>query len=79
MSEYTVPGVDHHVSGSCQGEQCGPCHRVGWVTWATHKVGEEIPFEEARKFPRHNLTQYVCCRCFTALLGPATPCRGPAA
>lgn len=25
-------------------------------------------------FPRHNFTTYVCCTCFTALLGPTTGC-----
>lgn len=26
------------------------------------------------QLPRHNLTAYVCCACFTALLGSATGC-----
>jgi hypothetical protein len=52
---------------------------------ATHKVGEEIPHDEPmliRKIgsipvsmsARHNLTQYVCCRHFRAILGPAVTC-----
>lgn len=40
---------------------------------ATHKIGEEIPGDDPMP-DRHNLTAYVCCRCFTRLLGPATGC-----
>ncbi len=81
---------------------------------ATHKVGEEIPWDEpcmvcegtermhvsdgppdvdtalttwihsctnvfyhlnGPTSQRHNLTAYVCCGCFTKILGPATGCQ----
>ena len=48
----------HFVSATCGGETC----RCGQP--ATHKVGEEIAFDEPVK-QRHNLTAYVCCMCFT--------------
>lgn len=40
---------------------------------ASHKIGEEIPFDDPRQ-PRHNMTAYVCCGCFRTVLGPAVPC-----
>ena len=39
---------------------------------ATHKVGEEILWDDPHKM-RHNLTAYVCCAHFTAIFGAATP------
>ena len=57
----------HFVSATCEGETC----RCGKP--ATHKVGEEIPHDHPQQ-ERHNLTAYVCCACFTLLLGPATGC-----
>ena len=58
----------------------GPCSMCG--ERATHKVGEEIPPDDPSNrvvlgsisHQRHNLTAYVCCRCFTRILGPATGC-----
>jgi hypothetical protein len=41
---------------------------------ATHKVGEEIPFDDPSNseifHARHNLTAYVCCVHFGEILGP---------
>lgn len=37
-----------------------------------HKVGEELSHGEAPK--GHNLTTYICCICFRALMGPAVTC-----
>jgi hypothetical protein len=57
---------------------------------ATHKVGEEIPWDEptaavlAGAKPiipgpdRHNFTAYVCCKHFRSIFGPAVFC-APAA
>jgi hypothetical protein len=65
----------HYVSKSCAGERCGPCLRNnGERVPATHKVGEEIPFDDPLPM-RHNLTQYVCCMHFTRIMGPAAPCK----
>lgn len=62
--------MEHFISDSCQGEICGPCYRTGKLTTpATHKLGEEIPHDHPRKL-RHNLTMYVCCKCFALIVGP---------
>lgn len=66
----------HFVSPTCEGEICF-CGKN-----ATHKIGEEIcNFEwDAQPEPmkglatRHNFTQYVCCQCFTNIMGNATFC-----
>jgi hypothetical protein len=34
---------------------------------ATHKVGEELALDDPNPY-RHNLTAYVCCRCFGRLM-----------
>jgi hypothetical protein len=52
---------EHFVSGACGGEVCVHCGRP-----ATHKVGEEIAYDDPRQV-RHNLTAYVCCAVFRAL------------
>jgi len=79
--EQPVKPVMHFVSEFCKGEICGHCGNP-----ATHKVGEEISFDEPQPelsdtfgFPpviigRHNLTAYVCCERFRQLFGPAAPC-----
>ena len=59
---------NHFVSQSCIGEDCGMCRRENLITQATHKLGEEIP-DDYRGLPRHNLTQYVCCRHFALIVG----------
>jgi hypothetical protein len=58
----------HFVSASCRGENCGMCYRFGRTRDATHKVGEEIPHDDPNPI-RHNLTQYICCRCFMFIVG----------
>jgi hypothetical protein len=69
----------HFVSRSCGGHTC----RCG--NPATHKVGEEIPWDdpasttEAAKRgllgqQRHNFTAYVCCTCFRNIMGDAVFC-----
>jgi hypothetical protein len=68
----------HFISATTEGETCTMCGLP-----ATHKLGEQIPpddpsLENTITFPmsaRHNLTAYVCCFHFTAVLGPATGCR----
>lgn len=59
----------HPVSGTCGGEVCFLCGAD-----ATHKVGEEIPYDDPMK-NRHNFTSYVCCQHFYAIFGGAVPCR----
>lgn len=61
-----MPG--HFVSKSCGGERCSVCKEP-----ATHKLGEEIPYDEPGPF-RHNLTAYVCCAHFTMVVGAVYPC-----
>ena len=56
--------MKHFVSASCAGEHCSVCGVP-----ATHKVGEEIPFDDPTP-KRHNLTAYVCCKHFGDILGP---------
>lgn len=60
----------HFVSGTCNGESCSICGAP-----ATHKVGEEIPYNEPKsefagyEFGRHNFTAYVCCEHFGMIFG----------
>lgn len=64
--------VDHFVSESCVGELCGMCYREsGQTNNASHKVGEEIPFDHPAK-RGHNATQYVCCKHFASIISPET-------
>lgn len=63
--------ADHFVSGSCRGEYCRMCNDSS--TPATHKVGEEIPWDDPKQ-NRHNLTAYVCCGHFYDILGFKVPC-----
>lgn len=68
--EYFVsPYVPHFVSGSCKGEFCRICNAP-----ASHKVGEEIAWDDPNKI-RHNLTAYVCCKHFKEIMGPFAPCQ----
>ena len=69
-----TPIGSHHVSASCTGELCNLCAHAGEKQAATHKVGEEIAFDDPGPM-RHNLTAYVCCACFRKIMGPAVPCR----
>jgi hypothetical protein len=55
----------HFISASCQGERCSICGEP-----ATHKVGEEIPYDAPPPI-RHELTAHVCCIHFVMILGPA--------
>ena len=66
--------MKHFVSKSCGGESCRICGDT-----ATHKVAEEIMHDDPSRqvgdvYVRHNLTAYVCCDCFTMIVGPAAPC-----
>jgi hypothetical protein len=54
-----------------RGERCSLCGAP-----ATHKVGEEIPWDDPVP-DRHNLTAYVCCTHFRLILSWATRCGGP--
>ena len=70
--------MPHFVSASAHYWRCGftewktglptgsgykPCDQP-----ATHKVGEEIPWDDPVP-NRHNLTMYVCCKHFGQILG----------
>jgi hypothetical protein len=62
---------DHFVSKTCKGEICGMCWREGrHHIEATHKLGEELPADYPHH--RHNATQYVCCKHFSAVVGLMT-------
>jgi hypothetical protein len=65
--------MSHFVSPTTEGEYCALCK--GLVR-ATHKVGEEIPFDDPSKLCRHNFTTYVCCTHFTQLFGQRVYCDG---
>jgi hypothetical protein len=60
--------MTHFVSASCEGESCSICGKP-----ATHKVGEEIMWDDPQKC-RHNFTAYVCCEHFQMIFGSAVPC-----
>ena len=60
--------MKHFVSGTCNGVVC-KCGKP-----ATHKVGEEIPYDDPDRIKRHNFTTYVCCECFGKLFGSAVLC-----
>jgi hypothetical protein len=73
-----IPG-GHFVSACCTGVKC----RCGDP--ASHKVEEAIFVDdpsqdkslgriERAMLQRHPFTQYVCCKCFRALMGPAVAC-----
>lgn len=61
--------TDHPVSKACIGEKCNICGDD-----ATHKVGEEILFDDPQPV-RHNYTAYVCCDCFLMIFGNLVPCK----
>ena len=44
-----------------------PCRLVDCSESATHKVGEEMPPHQMRRF--HNLTSWLCCEHFKAVFG----------
>jgi hypothetical protein len=50
------------VSKYCKGELCRQCGED-----AAHKIGEEIPDDDPFK-DRHNLTVYVCEKCFSRIM-----------
>lgn len=52
-----------YISGCCEGEICYQCK-----TPATHKVGEVLLFDDPNPI-RHELTAYICCKCFQSLFG----------
>jgi len=58
--------MSKYVSGSCMGEICSICGKD-----ATHKIGEEIFWDDPNKM-RHNFTAYVCCEHFQLNFGPAS-------
>lgn len=61
--------MGHFVSATCQGEGCGMCYRLRRERKpATHKVGEEVAHDDPHQV-RHNLTQYVCCEHYRAIMG----------
>lgn len=50
------------------------CHNCTDGMPASHKIGEEST--AYRSISGHNLTTYVCCYCFTTMMGPSTGCFG---
>ena len=55
--------MKHFVSASCGGEKCSMCDEP-----ATHKVGEEIQWDDPNPI-RHEFTAYVCCMHFIDIMG----------
>jgi hypothetical protein len=79
--------IGHFISATCQGEFCSICLMIGESAGggrepATHKVGEEIAYDEPipELFPgfktpdRHNFTAYLCCEHFRWIMGRAVFC-----
>jgi hypothetical protein len=66
-----VAAVKHFVSLSCRGERCRVCGNA-----ASHKMEETI-FEDDPKQIRHPLAAYLCCDCFTLVVGQAAGCGVP--
>lgn len=62
---------NHFVSECCEGETCTMCEKS---TPATHKVGEEIFYDDPNGY-RHNFTAYVCCKHFKQIFGRAVFCK----
>jgi len=62
--------TQHFVSKACRGERCRICGSE-----ATHKVGEEMLFDDPQFF-NHNVTAYVCCECFKKIFGETYRCMG---
>lgn len=60
--------MTHFVSATTHGTTCLHCGEH-----ATHKVGEEIAFDDPHQI-RHNLTAYVCCQLFSYIMGMMTSC-----
>lgn len=59
----------HHISEACRGEVCHRCSAP-----ATHKIGEEILFDDPNPI-RHNLTAYICCDCFMYIFRHNSSCQ----
>lgn len=58
--------VTHIVPDYTIGEKCSSCGKP-----ASHKVAEEarMVFDKPRQVVRHPFTTYLCCHCFSALMG----------
>ena len=58
--------ITHIVPYYAIGEKCSSCGKP-----ANHKVAEEAPmvFDEPGQIVRHEFTTYLCCHCFSALMG----------
>jgi hypothetical protein len=62
------PSAERQPRCPSRAERCSLCGAP-----ATHKVGEEIPWDDPVP-DRHNLTAYVCCAHFRLILGYAVRC-----
>lgn len=58
--------VTHIVPDYTIGEKCSSCGKP-----ASHKVAEEarMVFDKPGQVVRHPFTTYLCCHCFSALMG----------
>lgn len=68
----------HFVSSTTKGEICRITVYESSMVWpcdapATHKIGEEIAFDDPFA-ARHNFTTYVCCDHFREIMGNAVFC-----
>lgn len=60
--------ISHYVPESSQGETCHKCRKEP----AKHKVREVMPDiggDWRSPYNRHELTAYLCCKCFGDLMG----------
>ena len=57
--------MDHIVLDSAKEKKCGICGKI-----AKHKVEEVIhAFDKLGQEVRHPFTQYLCCYCFSNVMG----------
>ena len=60
-----MEGTNHYIIDSCDGEDC----KCGFFK-ANHKVEEVLDeFDKHGQVVRHPFTVYLCCYCFSKLMG----------
>lgn len=69
LTEYLSRNPFFHYESEKQ-EICSLCNKT-----SSHKISEELnAFDPSRN--RHPFTNYLCCACFTKVMGPGTFCFG---
>jgi len=60
-----MEGTNHYIIDSCDGEDC----KCGFFR-ANHKIEEVLDvFDKPNQIVRHPFTVYLCCYCFSNLMG----------